>query len=449
MLLYIITDRNNNKDQYVYYDNKKLYGYSLDASGYQKPDRKLNEKVWSLLRGKFLRYVSKYKEYDIFLDENNYKHFYKDGKENFRLFMEANGKEYVFYSNGKNSKKIKSIVKEFVIAGIVILLGVTTFKLYESEINDIFSKSNLFIVEVSEYYAGNDIIDAETAIDLVNSNDNVEILQNDLLLQTIFPYYKNSKMEYLIKERLTDLHFSYYDQEEHDSGGYYDVLQPNTLNISNVEKDSSWVKRHEFGHLLQDVSIEERVIIEAMADIITKEYYDDAFEGSGYYFLNRDTYMLAAIIGPESFYQMVYSGNTEPFYQAIEPYLAPEEMEAFKSVLRTIPKEKDVNHEYEEFIKIIYKNKYKQDMMDDDFMKCLFTDLSFFERVYMFNPYKVDQEQFIQITDDVANDLAAGLHNVEYHDGHYYIRVNLYDQFREQYERIKSNKPNAYVKTNN
>ena len=438
MILYIIDDKKNNISQYVYWNHISLYGYSLDNNGYQKVDNNINYKIWKLLKGKSLKYESKYNEYDVFIDEKNYRHFYKEKNENYELFLAMNGIDCVLETGEEKTNNKNFLVKKFIVGGLVIVINLAAFSSCQREMNVTLPISTVTVTDVSEEYSSEDIIDVNSAISLIEINNEVEILKNDLMLKTIFPFYIGTKMEYLIKERLTDISFEYYDFDEHDSLGYYDITRPNVLNIRKDKKESDFIKRHEYGHLLQDVSIDEHFIKEAMADIMTKEFYDCNANECGYYFIVRNMYMLGLIIGPEPFYQMVYSGNTELFYSSIRPYLSADEFEDFKEIICSDPKKVELNQILEQYIINIYKTKFGHDIVEDDFMMCLFTDLSFFERVFMFNPNKVHNDQEVQISDEVAPDIVSNLKNVIEKDGHYYIRINLYNKFNDQYQRIEN-----------
>lgn len=423
MFLSII--RENNINTYVYVKNNKLYGYAVNYLGVTSADRNIFNRVLRLLKGDNYKYLDNYDEYKVYIDDNNLKHFINNGIENYELFFRYNGEDFIF--NYSDEKSNNCIVKKIVIGGLVIIIGVGSFLSFHNNIS-ISGDPTITTVNAETDHSNLEIVDEEEANILIQNSSTKDILYNEQLIKVIYPYYEGTDMPYLLRQRLTDLHFRYYDLEEHNSRGYYDFTRPDTLNVLKSDENNKSIKRHEFNHLLQSSDVDEHYIREAMADIMSKEFYDNYDEG---YLLTRVAYMLAVVIGPEPFYKLMYGADEEAFYSEIRPYLSEEELERFKNIMCDDPKNTKY-HDEEELVKKMYYNKYHRSYTEDPLMVYLDYDLTFYEKVNFFNPYKVHDKEIIEV-DEYFNDEFE----TKEIDGKYYVEFEgMKSRFSDQYQNL-------------
>lgn len=253
-------------------------------------------------------------------EENNLKHFIKDGKEDLDLFIKFNTSDYIFYL--KKNKEVyynrldypkKLSLKDYTLVftkSLLLLMFTFVFPfsvtgLDASQVyNTLISLSVYDLVE--ELEVNIDKIDKEECFKLINesqylSDELKNKFANEDLYEDVFPYYENTNMEYFLRDKLTNLQVRRYGKTNLNyytgSIAFYTPLNPNALydKKDNIAFDSS--AGHEYIHLLQAPFLELDYIVESTAVILHYEYFDidDQCYGEGV----KNIRLLMDVIGPK------------------------------------------------------------------------------------------------------------------------------------------------------
>lgn len=302
MIDMIVTDKNE-KISYVYLNNNKIRGYSFIENKISNINKEYIESIFNSIRlNSNCKYMTKYDEYDFYYDEESgLKHFIKDGKENIDLFIKYNTTDGLLYfaykglhSANNDKKPLKMNLKEkTIILSKSLLVSIfitgTLFGFtYENEIRPNYNYlEDVSYIELLETMTTTPSVDDTLSL-ILNSNklseSQKQFLANKNLLDDVIPYYNNTSMELVIKQRLQDLSIIYIDEEtfesydengnliKHTYGGYYNGLE-SIIAINNNYIYESPVLSHEFIHLLQEPTPKFSCIIEPSASIISSEYF--------------------------------------------------------------------------------------------------------------------------------------------------------------------------------
>lgn len=388
----------NKDNSYEYLDiiNNNLFCTHLDSNGFTKSDINYIKNVLKkLFFNSNCTYISKYNDYNVYYNkETNIKHFIKDGKEDFNLFYYLNGTDAILYNNQKSNKK-DNLIKSFAIAGCTIILsGVFIGFLNQSQINILETgydyKAESFVDnivsdnDISKIY-DDEIIDYKQALEYIKQSEVdykiKDVLSNEELLQDVFEYYKGTSMERSASLNFNNIHISYFDTEEYNKDkdlnaiGYYSILHPNELFVSdeykyeNIKNNQEYkrVVGHEYIHLLQNHGIPYTYLLEASAELLTKEYFGTKV--GCYKPAVKNLMLLTDIIGPEPIMQLIFGGKTNEFNNILKNNLTEEEYLKLTryfqdTTLKTNHYEE--NKEIQSLLCTLYKNMYNKDITEDE-----------------------------------------------------------------------------------
>ena len=349
------------KDKTIYIDNQnKLISY------YYKDGKKQiisNNFVISVLKDLVTCHKKKFlykKEYEVYLDEQTgYKHFYKDGKENYTKFFYENGYNAILYKENSN----KFNIKNFTVNGIKICISITLFLAIFNIANNTLNNPNEITNTKIEYTQNKEItIDSSKFKDYILSSENLTKEDQQLLINEIF-FEDLSKTKITedrvssIDEKMTNITINVDEQNKPTDNtlGWYNDLFPNIINVADGNDNDT--KIHEFIHLIQEYS-EYSYIKEACADLISSEYYN--VESLEYSEAVSRIQFLMELIGPEPIWNLNFSGNTEEFESKIYEILPEEEAKIFLDLLKdspanlTIEESKQQNDEIDSYLYKIY-----------------------------------------------------------------------------------------------
>ncbi len=268
----------------------KLGAFHVSKDGFSKSDSKYINTVLNKLRfNSNCIYLTDVDGYSIYYDsETGFKHFMKEDKEDFEMFVRANGKDATMYlsSDSKNKKRKpgKKIARAFGISILSITIILGSFDVFHIRemygVNEdlivlgIYSVSGLYDL----YKTGPmDYIDA---IEAINDSEfdaiDKQLLGNEELLKLVFKYYEGTPMKYTANAKFNDIKLKVYNGDEGEieaqNYGYYSILEPNVLNVHKDSMSSTLV--HEFIHLLQADAGYYSYLDEAVATLMTKEFYN-------------------------------------------------------------------------------------------------------------------------------------------------------------------------------
>jgi hypothetical protein len=177
--------------------------------------------------------------------------------------------------------------------------------------------------------------------------------------------------------------------------GYYTIGNPNTLYIRNYDdfKNHKDTLAHEFIHLCQELGC-YNLIIEACAEIISREYFEDA-DIDVYTSQVKLIKILMEIIGAEPIWIYNFTGNFQPIEDAVKPFLSTEDYYEFLSCL-SFESDDDKNNlvkfeRLDELLSILYKNMYNDDIKNNEVISVIKDSSAILTRYY-FNPRLINQE---------------------------------------------------------
>lgn len=357
-LVCLINDNTKDTIDYIYQDkNNRLYGYSLNVQGYFIINSNILNELINIIK----------------IDKNI------NNVDNYAAFFLKNyTQDYILYSSEKSNKNNKNVTKKVVINGIIIILTssllMSLIKFAVNDINPISAvnyASSMFVYDISQCLNFDiNILTKDEAIDLIYNSTSlpydfkIKFVNRDLF-DDVYPYYHGTKMEYIIKNKLTDLSFEKYgftNPNYYNSSAYYDELEPNVIHINKVtrkvEKDSG----HEFVHVLQYPFLNFKYIREATASIINWEYFDE--NDKRYSEAAENIRLLMDVIGPKIIWQYIFSGDEESLELVLKEFLNEKD---FNKLIELLSKEPDdANHKIiTELISKLYLNKYQKDIKSD------------------------------------------------------------------------------------
>lgn len=401
MLLATIIDKNTGKHSFLYTNvvegEPKYCGYVIGKAGLSTFDVSVFKDIYEEIKVKpDAKFIMKYKEYDVYLDEKTgYKHYIKDGKEDFLAFVNFNKFNCSLCASRKINKKgddnsqdneqIEDIVIEtdnhsvyakldkfLTVVGIIVFIGATIFTIdglnqVGEEYKDYFVGYN----DVGKISYFNKVDSYEQICYFVNNSpyltdEEKAILLNEEYLNDVLPYFEdNQEMYYLLNGKLLDLQLDFFEYressyfEDTEVIGYYDYDQPNIIHgKENVDKD--YYLFHEWDHLFAS-RYAYIYLKEAVAAISEYEYSGSL--NRPYVAQVKNVKMLMEVIGPRIIWRHVRTGKTDELHEELKKYLTEEQFETFIHIL------KDLNESYDEelteLIHILYKNKYGSDIKDN------------------------------------------------------------------------------------
>ena len=382
MLIGIVKEKNDT--YYIYQEENTKVVCIINI--YKNNIRSLNEResieFLNNLLVSDLTFKEKNYDYDIYIDEAYNKRYFKDGKEDLKLFFNNNGKYAIYYDkNNEDEVEDEIKAKKFVIRhGKKILLVTGILSLYLTL--ELIPKLKYRLFE--PLYLGEDMT-LGYAKELINESEYISesdksFIYNDALLEEVLRISDQNR-DYELKTKLKDIQVSYYHLNDKVEGVYYD-FNPNVIYLDPDFYQKTSDKRnkvlcHEFIHLLQTNNNYD-YINEACAEIISCEYYD--MTESSYIDRIKLIKILMEIIGPEPILNCNFSSDTTLFEESINKYLDNDDAnkllnlftnDAFVHVNEK-EKEKLINKEIFQLLSKMYYNKNNKNIKDDNWMMYLY-----------------------------------------------------------------------------
>ncbi len=417
MLEAILTNMKTKERQFLYLKNQEnrflYYGFRTQNNSVNPIDSNILETIYHLIKiNDRCIYIGEEQDYQVYLDqENNLKHYLKNGVEDFAMWFHNNGVDARVYQNEEDRKKKKAPSKKFRIGEFILctslsalmLIGFTfsAYQFQEAVLREgTFSNNMQYnlakpVYAISEYLNLDlDCINCDEAKDLILSSGLPESLKttlaNEDLLQDVFSYYQNTDMEYLIKYRLKNLKARIYEPTDSDImdpskyAGFYIELAPNVINALNKEGTEE-VLQHEFIHLLQPNQGTYMFLNEATAEMLSYEYFDKPQEA--YLGCMLNTELLMDTIGPKAIFETVFGGDDTNLTTVLQQHLNESDYQSLMTYLTNKPTETP-----EDMAKIntiignLYRNINGKDIHDDP---NIYTPNGYHVSRYYFNSEKI------------------------------------------------------------
>ena len=301
-------------------------------------------------------------EYEVYLDEQTgYKHFYKDGKENYTIFFYENGYDAILYKENSNQSNFKTFTVKGTKICISIILLLTVINGIKS---NIVQNPEKIVSPQIEYTQENELtVDSSFFKDFILNSENLTKEEKQLLINNQF--FKDLSETPITSSRKSSLEekFNNITIKTGTEGrpspnvlGWYIDLFPNTIHV--VDENDNNTKIHEFIHLTQEFT-EYSYIREACADLISLEYYgiEDSLT---YNDAATRIQFLMELIGPEIIWNLNFNGDETSFENKIYELL-PEEsaiklLQLFKQnpANITVEKYQEQNKEIDKYLYQIY-----------------------------------------------------------------------------------------------
>ena len=301
-------------------------------------------------------------EYEVYLDEQTgYKHFYKDGKENYTNFFYENGYDAILYKENSNQSNFKTFTVKGTKICISIILLLTVINGIKSNI--VQNPEEITSSQI-EYTQENELtVDSSFFKDSILNSVNLTQEEKQLLINNQF--FKDLSETPITSSRKSSLEekFNNITIKSGTEGrpspsvlGWYIDLFPNTIHV--VDENDNNTKIHEFIHLTQEFT-EYSYIREACADLISLEYYgiEDSLT---YNDAATRIQFLMELIGPEIIWNLNFNGDETSFENKIYELL-PEEsaiklLQLFKQnpANITVEKYQEQNKEIDKYLYQIY-----------------------------------------------------------------------------------------------
>ena len=365
-------------------------------------------------------------EYKVILDnKTGFKHYFLNDVESYIMFFLNNGEDGRIYKDKKKEKvindklpekaetlkekvfKIGDTIIRCTCLGLLITLGSVfmTNSLYVASNLDTYNDFGPF--PIVSYFTGNieKTYDADELINKIRSSEVLGteeqvFLANKDFLHDIMPYVNASlDARFCYSRRFNNIHIEIHPHNENYIG-FYSPTEANCLYLSeDITSDGHQYNNtlaHEFIHLCQSGE-RYNLLIEATAEILSYEYYEDSTLTSypDEVYLTRK---LMEIIGPEPILHYVIGNNFTYIEKTMKPLLSNKDYREFVSDLSRPNKgslfynaEKNQRKfaSLDRLLNKAYKNKYGMDVSEDVVMKHLRNpNLS----RYYFNHRKMNKE---------------------------------------------------------
>lgn len=385
MLLGIIKDETNNIEYYINSetkDNVSEIAFTMVSTNDVKTLSK--EEIIKLLKtilSSKLTFKEKYNDYDVYLDESNNKRYFKNGRENYFMFLENNGVSALNYlekidKHSKPKSKRYSIVASTIVFDVILSASVLIPFAGDVRIRENIDKGLSYVVSVSSNEMINSIQSSKYLTD-----EEKDILCNKDYFDFVLKY-SDSNRNYNLRQSLDNLQIKYYPYEEGSvADGYQDPLEPNTIYILETHADDEKLRNeiliHEFIHTTQNHNVYS-YIKEASDEIFKNEFYGKDIIA---YMENvKRVKVLMEIIGPEPIAYCNFESDPQRFRNAINEYLTPEEANELL-YLFTTPATlvndpeydlEDLNNKIDSYLAIMYHNKTGKDIHEDAMINSIY-----------------------------------------------------------------------------
>jgi hypothetical protein len=337
-----------------------------------------------------LTYKEKYNDYDVYTDESNNKRYFKNGKENYHMFLENNGVNAIKYSDKQN--KIGLNTKAY-----KIIASTIGFSLILSTVSFIPLADDTRFVDGTKYTLSNAIpLTSMEATNLIKNSLYLSVEEKDYLANQdyfdfVIKHTKSKEREYYLRNSLNNFRIKHFDTDFYPGvSGYYNPLDINAINIlDTIDQTSPTYKdviTHEFVHATQDQN-EYLYVIEATAEMLEYEFYNQPCDG--YSDMVKRIKVLMEIIGPEPVISCIYNGDTTYFETSIKEYLSEEDalqlLELLKSDTADLYNTPDVmtstNIKIDNLLSKMYTNKTGESINNDTMIRIIYatnTDKRFY-----------------------------------------------------------------------
>lgn len=428
--MFDIIIRNGKKESYIKLNGNKLEGFNA-LNGDVSPLTEEEVNTINLLKlSDDKSYLGQQDGYDIYVDNvSKLKHYFKDDKEDFEVTWVHNGEDGLIYKGDKLGK-IKTEVKKISLKSKIVLISSVSFLIildpnfvlnaqaedinksndisYEAEaINSNYQET---VTDNIDYYTSVTVEQIEKYVEENNklTEEEKEIVYNKKLLQDVIPYYENTNINVLIPLKYDGLKTEYYyeepEKDEDESkdiieyanveSAFYSELTPNRLYINTYFGTENRYddKAHEYIHLLQS-SFEYMYILEASAEIISKEYYEKCINAS-FFSPVKNTKILMEIVGPEPIWKINFSNDDTDLVNIIRANLSEQQADELISLLKEKPgknQKEGLDEDITALLSQMYTNMYGEDMRTNPFIDCLLGNGEMHNRYY-FNSDLIEKE---------------------------------------------------------
>ena len=393
----IINIKENDTNTIIYIENKEYYGYKFQNNDVKKNDIHILDDFKMFKLSKNYTKLKKYQRYEVYLDNNTgLKHYFYNNTENFYLFYLNNGYDCISYS-GKSSNHNLNNKKIFRLNNKIIICTFLGLMLAIGNINQLEQKSINSINDLFNDYKTSDI---KTMINssLSLTKEEKEFLYNESFINDVLEivndsYYEKNKL----RECFNNINIVSYNDIEHETkAGYYRTDTPNTLYIKNytqIDDQKKATLAHEFAHLCQTVG-SYNLIIEASADIITKEYFYKDYKFA-YTIQVKLLKKLMEIIGSYPIWYYNFTGDFSKIDERVSPYLTDEEYTKLLKDLTFDYDNKEINEpkykELDELLNTLYYRIYEKDIKEDEIISLVENEDPNLVRYY-FNQQMINEE---------------------------------------------------------
>lgn len=458
-----------NKDcsyEYLFLINNKIHSIHIDKYGIRKSNTEYLKNIYKTIFNKEkYNYINNYLDYNIYYDkENKLKHFIKNNQENYNLFYKLNGYDAILYKNNN----ISNATKKIFIAGIEILLivSINFINIIDKiQTNQIEYKENDLYNSIQEVQYNR--INYKEAIKIIsecNIDDEMKkYLCNEELLSDIFFYYNDTPLEYSIKFKLDNLKVNYYapqDTDENEITGYYNLNTPGIINISKKYKTNKEMNKHilvhEYNHLFQAEGCEYNYLLEAWAELMSKEYFNT--EIISYSQGVKNLMLLIDIIGSKPLFELFYSNSNETLENILKQNLSNKDYQiltnSFKNSTLATGHQQE-NKEIRLILCKLYENINKQSIYKDE---NILYELVYEDNIlpcndvkkYYINYRKMQENEIIEFSNINEQTLKSFLknNNISSNDYKYNNRIltvyikSIKKRFENQYKEMIDRKYN-------
>lgn len=363
MFLAIYTDQKNKIIRYYYLKDNNIYYNEYSNQKFKIVKQNSLFDFYQLFRTPIDSiFLENDNQYEVYLDNNGYKHYLKNGTEDFLQFYLKNGTNYILSSSYDNN--IKNRVKKFLLKGafyaLPIICSVQLFNLFQ---NKEFLKNNTQSeVQYESAYENSceNLLEVVRKLDTLDEKYKNEIL-NSGVIESIVPYCDDLHLAILEKSKLNDLTINYYDNLEHALSGYYDPLVPNVINLQKNTNDKAF--SHEFIHLIQSPRQEIEYLVEPVAELMSVEFFGG--EVDSYVDEVNNLKLLICTIGPEPILQCSFGGDSSKISEILKNNLETEDYEKMMLYMSySVNDKQDCTKELQKLIEKLYKNIYGTEMKD-------------------------------------------------------------------------------------
>ena len=405
MLIGIIKEKKFDDNYYIYLNNKGSYNelsiIHVNNDVIESLSKEQAKTLLNTLLSSKLTFSEKLGDYEIYLDEANNKRYFKEGKEDYFMFLSKNGIDAVKLLTKKSKINNNSKSYQIIVGGVVFSLVCSIAGVASITIKDVKYKKETKYALIDE-----EPITVDEMVDLVCESpylsiDERELLCNDVYFAFLLDNSKGKPRSFHLRNALNNINIKPFKREEFEGAlGYYNPVSINSIRVLDVAyKNKSQyndVVTHEYIHLTQDQN-SYYYIIEASAEIMEYEFFDQPCDGYGD--IVRRTKVLMEIVGPQPIIDCNFSGDTKTFEDSIGQYLSEPDKKKMLKLLSTpatqLYKSKEftnsVNSGIDELLAKMYKNKTGKDIKDDQMIQYIYS-FNPVRRIY-FNPNKIEYNE--------------------------------------------------------